>query len=112
MKHRSGGRSRPLAYQAMIRLHMLNYQYARKMRYKPFGMLMLKCDLCGQPKPDVQQWPLLRVVDKYGKRTADPFDGMLCGDCHEQAQKFGSPEHLWVLKQISQMPRRRRTQQY
>ena len=73
---------------------------------------MAACDLCKQLKPDVQRWPLLRVVDKSGKRTVNPFTGVLCDHCHEEGQKFGSPEHTWVLAQISKMPGRRGTQQY
>jgi hypothetical protein len=73
---------------------------------------MLVCELCKQSKPDVRTWPLLRVVDQSGKRTVDPFNGLLCDRCHEEAQKFGSPEHLWVLEQVSKTPRRRRAQQY
>jgi hypothetical protein len=73
---------------------------------------MLICELCKQSKPDVRKWPLLRVVDQGGKRTVDPFNGLLCDHCHEKAQKFGSPEHIWVLEQISKTPRRKRAQQY
>jgi hypothetical protein len=79
--------------------------------YKHFlGAHMLACDLCKQSKPDVRRWPLLRVVDESGKRTIDPFNGRLCDHCHEEAQKFGSPEHMWVLEQISKTPGRGRTQ--
>jgi hypothetical protein len=60
------------------------------------------CDLCRQPKPDVLKRPLLRVLDQAGTRTVNPFKGLLCDNCVEKAQRFGSPEHRWVLQQISQ----------
>jgi hypothetical protein len=78
----------------------------------PCGAYMFACDLCKQLKPDVQRRPLLRVPDQHGVRTVDPFKGMLCDHCYEHVQKFGTSEHTWVLKQISQMPARRRAQQY
>lgn len=62
---------------------------------------MLLCELCKQPKPGVQRWPLLRVVDQSGNRTVDPFNGLLCHTCRAEAQRFGSSEHIWVLEQIS-----------
>ena len=69
---------------------------------------MLSFDLCKQSKPDVQQRPLLRVFDKHGQRTVDPFTGKLCEHCCEEAQKMNTPEHMWVLAQIAKTPRRGR----
>jgi hypothetical protein len=62
---------------------------------------MLACDSCKKPKPDVRKRPLLRVIDQTGARTLDPFDGMLCDDCHLKTQQFGTSEHLLVLERIT-----------
>jgi hypothetical protein len=101
-------------------LHIIDHQSMAIVSYKQlltanscFGANMLVCELCKQPKASMRTWPLLRVVDESGKRTVDPFNGgLLCDHCHEEAQKIGSLEHLWVLEQISKTPRRRRAQQY
>jgi hypothetical protein len=69
---------------------------------------MLTCDLCKQPRADVEKRPLLRVLDQSGKRTVDTFDGKLCEHCYEEAHKFDTPEHKWVLEQISKTPKRSR----
>jgi hypothetical protein len=91
----------------------LDHQFIAVLSYKYFlDAHMLICELCKQSKPDVRRWPPLRVVDQDGTRTVDPFNGLLCDHCHEEAQRFGSLEHRWVLEQIAKTPRRKRAQQY
>jgi len=46
--------------------------------------------------------PLLRAYDFNGLRTIRPFDGPLCQDCNDKAQHFGTPEHSWLLKQLTE----------
>ena len=62
---------------------------------------MPRCTCCGQQKPDVQIRPLLRAYDFNGLRTIRPFDGLLCEYCNDKAQHFGTPEHSWLLKQLT-----------
>ena len=68
---------------------------------------MPACSLCRHAKPDAQVRPLLRVIDQSGGRTRDPFEGPLCDYCCAMAQQLGTPEHLWVLNQITAVQQRR-----
>jgi hypothetical protein len=63
---------------------------------------MPRCTCCGQQKSDVQTRPLLRAYDSNGLRTIRPFDGPLCQDCNNKAQHFGTSEHSWLLKQLTE----------
>jgi hypothetical protein len=60
----------------------------------------MTCDFCRQEKADGQPRPLLRVVDDLGQRTVNPFRGILCNDCYDEAQVFGTSTHGWVLNRI------------
>jgi hypothetical protein len=72
---------------------------------------MPPCDFCKHAKPDVQVRPLLRVLDKTGVRTLNPFEGRLCNVCYESARQFGTPAHTWVLNQITGISQQRRNEQ-
>jgi hypothetical protein len=61
---------------------------------------MAVCDCCGSDKPDVKSRVGLRGEDYRGHLTATPFHGPLCNDCLARANRFGSSEQRWLLRQI------------
>jgi hypothetical protein len=63
---------------------------------------MSTCACCGQQKPDVRVRPLLRAYDYNGERTTRPFEGPLCQYCSDKTQLFGTREHSWLLKQLTE----------
>jgi hypothetical protein len=65
---------------------------------------MAVCECCREAKLDVKARPLLRAIDLQGNRTLNPFQGVLCDDCNEKVRHFGTPQHLWLLRQIAPSP--------
>jgi hypothetical protein len=61
---------------------------------------MSACSCCHRDEAEVKPRRGLRTIDFDGNRTINPFDGPLCGECFTRTQRFGSPEHRWLLKQV------------
>jgi hypothetical protein len=58
------------------------------------------CGCCFMEKPDARVRANLHPTDALGKKSEKAFLGILCDECLAHALRAGSPENLWLLKQV------------
>jgi hypothetical protein len=63
---------------------------------------MVQCGCCFKEKTDAHFRPGLYPVDDSGKVATKAYVGFLCEDCLAKARSSGTPEHRWLLRQVSQ----------
>jgi len=65
-----------------------------------YYVVMAVCDCCHREKPDAAAHPSLYARDAEGRIARHAYLGFLCDACLTEIRKPGTPENLWLLKQV------------